>query len=97
MNDKGEGESMNDLTRYKMFKGIHTPAAAKLIYCYLLDMSGGRHRSVAVSIKTLASDMGFSRSASGRNLHRLKRLDMIDIAPRYTGDGGRLSNRYTLK
>jgi hypothetical protein len=88
---------MNDLTRYKLFEGLHAPAAAKLIYCYLLDLSGGRHRSIAVSVKTLAGDTGISRSAASRNLHRLKRLNMICIASRYTEDGGRLSNQYTLK
>ncbi|MDF9409906.1 hypothetical protein L7E55_16395 [Pelotomaculum isophthalicicum JI] len=29
--------------------------------------------------------------------HRLRRLDMIGIASRYSEDGGRLSNQYTLK
>lgn len=88
---------MNDLTSYKLFANHHMPAAAKLIYCYLLDMSGGRHRSVAVSVRSLASDVGISRSATRRNLHKLKHLDMIGITPRFTEDGGRLSNQIMLK
>ena len=88
---------MNDLTRYKLCADFHAPAAAKLLYCYLLDMSGGRHNSVVISVKNLAKDMGLSRSATSRNLHRLEHLDMIGIVPRYTEDGGRLSNQYTLK
>lgn len=88
---------MNDLTRYRLCAGLHVPAAAKLLYCYLLDISGDRHNSVAISVKKLAKSMGFSRSATSRNLHRLKRLNMIGIVPRYSEDGGRLSNQYTLK
>lgn len=88
---------MNDLTRYKLCAGLHVPAAAKLLYCYLLDISGGRHKSVVMSIKTLAKSVGLSPSATSRSLHRLKRLNMIGIVPRYSEDGGRLSNQYILK
>ena len=87
---------MNDLTRYRLCAGLHVPAAAKLLYCYLLDISGGHH-PVAISVKHLAKSVGLSRSATSNNLYRLKRLDMIGIAPRYSEDGGRLSNQYTLK
>ncbi len=88
---------MNDLTRYKLISKIHTSAAAKLIYCYLLDLSGGRHRAVTISTRTVAGDVGLSRSATSRNLHRLRQSGMIGIVSRYTEDGGRLSNEYTLK
>lgn len=88
---------MNDLARYRLCAGLHVPAAAKLLYCYLLDISGGRHNSVVISVKNLAKSVGLSRSATSRNLHRLKRLDMIGIVPRYSEDGGRLSNQYMLK
>jgi hypothetical protein len=88
---------MNDLARYKLCARLHVPAAAKLLYCYLLDISGGRHNSVIISVKNLAKSVGLSCSATSRNLHRLKRLDMIGIVPRYSEDGGRLSNQYMLK
>ena len=88
---------MNDLTRYKLCAGLHVPAAAKLLYCCLLDMSGGRHSSTTISIKKLAKDVGLSRSATSHNLHRLEKLNMIGIVPRYSEDGGRLSNQYVLK
>lgn len=86
---------MNDLTRYKLCAGLPVPASAKLIYCYLLDRSNGG--SIAISAKQLGKNIGLSRSATRKNLHRLKRMDMLDIAPRYSDDGGRLSNRYKLK
>jgi CRP-like cAMP-binding protein len=97
MNDKDRGIPMNDLTRYKLITKLHTPAAAKLIYCYLLDVSGSRHRAVNISVRTIAGDVGLSRSATSRNLHRLRQSGIIGIVPRYTEDGGRLSNEYTLK
>ena len=88
---------MNDLTRYRLCAVLHAPASAKLLYCYLLDMAGGRHHSVGISIKNLAKSVGLSRSATSRNLNRLRQLDMLGIVPRYSEDGGRLSNQYTLK
>ena len=86
---------MSDLTRYKLCAGLPVPPAAKLIYFYLLDRSNGR--SIAISTKQLGKNIGLSRSAARKNLHRLKHLDMIDIAPRFSDDGGRLSNQYKLK
>jgi predicted transcriptional regulator len=59
-------------------------------------MAGDRHNSVVVSIKSLGKSVGLSRSATSRNLNRLRRLGMIGIVPRYSEDGGRLSNQYTL-
>lgn len=88
---------MNDLTRNRLCAGLHAPASAKLFYCYLLDMAGGRHHSVVISIKSLAKSVGLSRSATSSNLNRLRRLDMIGIVPRYSEDGGRLSNQYLMK
>ena len=88
---------MNDLTRNRLCAGLYAPASAKLLYCYLLDMAGGRHHSVVISIKSLGKSVGLSRSATSRNLNRLRRLDMIGIVPRYSEDGGRLSNQYILK
>lgn len=86
---------MNDLTRYKLTAGLPVPAGTKLIYCYLLDVSDGR--GIAISIKKLGKSVGLSRSAARKNLRRLERLDMLDISPRYSDDGGRLSNQYKLK
>lgn len=79
---------MNDLTRYKLCAGLPVPASAKLIYCYLVDKSNGGR--ITISTKQLGNNIGLSRSATRKNLRRLKRLDMIDIAPRFSDDGGRL-------
>lgn len=73
---------MNDLARYRLCADLHAPASAKLLYCCLLDMAGGRHHSAVISIKSLAKSLGLSRSATSRNLNRLRRLDMIGIVPR---------------
>lgn len=86
---------MKDLTRYRLCAGIPAPPAAKLLYCYLLDISDDKS-GVVKSVKHIAKGVGLSRSATGRNLHRLKRLGLIKISPRYTEDGGRLANQYIL-
>lgn len=86
---------MNDLTRYKLVAGLAVPPAAKLIYFYLLDKTNGH--SIAISAKQLGKNIGLSHSATRKNLHRLKRMDMIDVTPRFSDDGGRLSNRYKIK
>lgn len=86
---------MNDLTRYRLCAGLHAPAAAKLLYCYLLDRSDGG--SVIISVRNLAKGVGLSHSATGRNLHRLERQAMLEIRPRYSEDGGRLANKYVLR
>ncbi len=86
---------MNDLTRYSLTARLPVSASAKLIYCYLLDASD--RRGITISIRKLGTSVGLSRSATRKNLHQLERLDMLDIAPRYSDDGGRLSNRYKLK
>ena len=83
---------MNNLARYKLCSGLKASSAAKLLYCYLTDIS--ENHSVVVSVKILSKGTGLSRSAVRHNLHRLKRIGMIDIVPRYTDDGGRLSNKY---
>jgi DNA-binding GntR family transcriptional regulator len=88
---------MSDLTRYKLLAKHRTSAAAKLLYCYLLDLSGNYHRNTAVSVRTISRDVGISRSTVRRNLHRLGQLGVLGISPRYTDDGGRLSNEYTLR
>jgi response regulator of citrate/malate metabolism len=92
---KNKEKDMNDLTRYKLTAGLPVPAGAKLIYCYLLDVSD--RRGIAISVRQLGKSIGLSRSATRKNLHRLKHMDMLDITPRYSEDGGRLSNRYRLK
>jgi len=86
---------MNDLTRYKLVAGLPVPPAAKLIYFYLLDKSNGYN--IAISVRQLGNNIGLSYSATRKNLHRLKRMDMLDIATRFSDDGGRLSNHYRLK
>lgn len=85
---------MRDLTKYRLCAGLPAPPAAKLIYCYLVESVD--HSSVILPVKRLAKAVGLSRAATARNLHRLERLNLISIRPRYSEDGGRLANRYEL-
>lgn len=86
---------MNDTVKYKLCAGLKTPPSAKLIYCYLLDVS--ENGGVILPVKKIARAVGLSRSAAGRSLHRLRRLDMLTITPRYNEDGGRTANKYTVR
>lgn len=86
---------MNDL--YSTCAELKAPPAAKLIYCYLHSYVGGQYHSAALPVRKLATALGLSRSATRNNLHRLERLDRLGIMPRYSEDGGRLSNQYTVR
>lgn len=86
---------MNDLTRYRLCARLKTTSSAKLVFFYLMDVSD--KNGVIMSIGKIAKAVGLSRSAAGRSLHRLKKLELIGISPRYTEDGGRLANQYYLK
>lgn len=88
---------MDDLNRYGLCAGLKVPPAAKLLYCYLHSLAGGQYHSTALPVHKLASALGLSRSATRRNLHRLEKLDKLGIAARYSEDGGKLSNQYTVK
>lgn len=86
---------MNDTMKYKLCAGMKTPPSAKLIYCYLLDVS--ENGGVILPVKKIARAVGLSRATAGRSLHRLNRLDMLTITPRYNEDGGRTANKYTVR
>lgn len=88
---------MTDLNQYSLCAELKAPPAAKLLYCYLFTLAGGQYRCAALPVRKLASTLGLSRSATRNNLHRLERLDRLGIMPRYSEDGGRLSNQYTVK
>lgn len=87
---------MNDLARYKLIAGVTVSPAAKLLYNYLLDRTGGRHKSVCLSSARMAKDMGFALSTVRRNLHRLQSKGMIRINARYSEEGIQLANQITV-
>lgn len=88
---------MDELSRYNLCSELKVPPAAKLIYCYLHTLAGGQYHSAALPVRKLALAVGLSRSATWRNLRRLERVDKINIIKRYSEDGGRLSNLYTVR
>ncbi|GAB7056430.1 MULTISPECIES: helix-turn-helix domain-containing protein [Paenibacillus] len=87
---------MNDLARYKLIAAAAVPPAAKLLYGYLLDSTGGRHKSVYLSSTKMAIDVGFSPSTVRRNLHRLQSKGLIRIIARYSEEGIQLANQITI-
>ena len=86
---------MNELSKYKLCSRMKTTPAGKLLYLYLLD-AVNEESMVTIPVKRLALLVGLSCSAVSRNLHRLKRIDLLDIQPQYSEDGGRKANRYLI-
>lgn len=87
---------MNDLTRYRLLAGAVLPSSSKLLYSYLLDLTGGRNGTVWLSSRRLAAEVGLSTSAVRRNLHRLEQCGLIRLKSRYSGEGVRLANKITM-
>lgn len=87
---------MSDLTRYKLLARAKVSPAAKLLYSYLMDYTGGRQGSVLLSNKKLALEVGVSPSTVRRNLHLLQHIGLLRITARYSEEGIRLTNQITL-
>jgi DNA-binding Lrp family transcriptional regulator len=69
---------------------------AKLLLLMLRDITNDRNE-IIIPQRRIAEAIGMSRSAVGRNLHRLERAGAIAIEPLYSEYGGRLPNRYIIK
>ena len=69
---------------------------ARSVYMYLKDHvdSEGRCRS---GIRTIAAELGLSRSTVKRALNDLVRLGRVEKQPRYRENGGQTSNLYRLR
>lgn len=87
---------MNDFARYRLLAEVAIPPAAKLLYSYLLDRTGGRNGVVQLSSRRLAAEVGLSPSAVRRNLHRLQQNGLIYLTARYSEEGIRLTNQITF-
>lgn len=87
---------MIQTAKYMLCGRLRMASTAKLLYCYLTDTVGSK-RELAMSSKKIAAAVGISRAATSRNMHLLRKNGLIEIMPRYTDDGGRLSNKYILK
>ena len=79
---------MNNMLRHILFSKFKLSAAAKLVYCFLLD-AGAEQYEIALSVKRIAKTIGLSKSTVRRNLHSLREKGLIDIIPQYAADGGR--------
>lgn len=87
---------MVQTAKYMLCGRLPMASTAKLLYCYLTD-TVNRKRELAMSSKKIAAAVGISRAAVSRNMHLLRKNGLIEIIPQYTGDGGRLANKYILR
>ena len=85
---------MNKLDKYTPC-GAVKPVTAKLLLLMLRDITDERDQ-IIIPQRRIAEAIGMSRSAVGRNLHRLERAGAITIEPLYSEYGGRLPNKYKL-
>ena len=87
---------MNKLPKYRNCGSIKTTITGKLLYLMLEDLAD-KNGSVLISQRKISNTLKISRSTISRNLQRLKRAGAISITPTFHYDGGRASNRYTIK
>ncbi|MCL2299053.1 MAG: helix-turn-helix domain-containing protein [Firmicutes bacterium] len=86
---------MNKLENYRPC-ATATPVTAKLLLLVLRDITDD-YDQIIIPQRRIAEAIGMSRSAVGRNLHRLERAGAITIEPLYSEYGGRLPNKYRLR
>jgi len=86
---------MNKLETYRPCAEVR-PVTAKLLLLMLREITDDRD-TIIVPQRHIAEAIGMSKSAVGRNLHRLERAGAIAIEPLYSEYGGRLPNKYRLK
>lgn len=71
------------------------PHRCKTVYIYLRDRSAVSG-SCWPGVKTIARDLGLSRSTVRRALKELERSGWVQRQARYRGNGSRSSNLYTI-
>lgn len=71
------------------------PHRCKTVYIYLKDRSAASG-SCWPGIKTIARDLGLSRSTVRRALKELEHSGWVQSQPRYRDNGSRSSNLYTI-
>ena len=72
------------------------PHRARTVYMYLKDRAG-KGADCWPAVKTIASDLQFSRSTVKRALHDLVGAGLIEKESRYRENGSNTSNRLILK
>ena len=69
---------------------------ARAVYMYLKDHADSEGRCWP-GIRTIAAELGLSRSTVKRALSDLVRLGKVEKQPRYRENGGQTSNLYRLR
>lgn len=72
------------------------PHRAKAVYIYLCDRMNGE-RQCWYAVKTIAADLGLSRSTIKRALHDLERAGLVEKRRRYRENGSYTSNLLIIK
>ena len=78
-----------------IYADTELPHRCKAVYIYLRDRANASG-SCWPGIKTIASDLGLSRSTVKRAINELERKGFLLKNPRYRANGSHTSNLYTV-
>ena len=79
-----------------IYADTELPSRARAVYMYLRDRADS-DRKCRPGIKTIASDLNFSRSTVKRALTDLERHGYLQKVPRYRDNGSSTSNLYFIQ
>lgn len=79
-----------------IYADTELPHRCKTVYIYLRDRANASGICWP-GIKTIASDLGLSRSTVKRAINELERKDFLLKNPRYRANGSHTSNLYTVR
>lgn len=68
----------------------------KVVYAILCAHASNGGKQTYLGNETISAMAGFSGRTVSRSLGRLKTKALIDITPRYNGEGRQVSNLYTI-
>lgn len=78
-----------------IYKDGELPHRAKSVYIYLCDRMNAE-RTCWYAVKTIATDLGLSRSTVKRALHDLEQAGLVKKKRRYRENGSYSSNMLTI-
>ena len=78
-----------------VYEDRELPHRAKAVYMYLKDRSDAEGKCWP-GVKTISTDLHFSRATVQRALADLEREGYLKREPRFRADGGNTSNLYSL-
>lgn len=83
----------SNMIKYKVLSNIFGNSSMKLLYGYILDTG---EQEFAISYRKLGKAIGMKQNTVGRNMRKLRDAGILEIQSRFSEDGARISNKFTL-